>query len=78
MPAVKCLHQESEDNSKSEYIMGHSFQVLSLLVKYVGNQVFALPLISRISEGGYLEESEESKNLIGQTRHHVHRSRSNS
>ena len=26
MPAVKSLHQESGDNSKAEFIMGHSFQ----------------------------------------------------
>lgn len=26
MPAVKRLHQESESNTKAEYIMGHSFQ----------------------------------------------------
>ena len=51
MPAVKCLHNESDDNSKAEYIMGHSFQVLSLLVKGTQNAVFAVPLISRISEG---------------------------
>ena len=32
MPSVKCLLQESSDNSKPNFIMGHSFQVLSLLV----------------------------------------------
>ena len=32
MPAVKSLHQESENNSKTSFIMGHSFQVLGLLV----------------------------------------------
>lgn len=51
MPAVKCLHQESGDNSKAEYIMGHSFQVVSLLVTAVTGQVFAVPLIARICEG---------------------------
>ena len=51
MPAVKCLHNESENNSKGEYIMGHSFQVVSILVTGVKNAVFAVPLISRISEG---------------------------
>ena len=44
MPAVKCLHQESVDNSKAEYIMGHSFQVVSLLVAATTGQVFAVPL----------------------------------
>jgi hypothetical protein len=33
MPAVKCLHQESQNNSKAEYIMGHSFQVISFPAK---------------------------------------------
>lgn len=51
MPAVKCLHQESENNSKAEYIMGHSFQVLSLLVTSAAGQVFAVPLMARICEG---------------------------
>ena len=32
MPGVKKLHQGSQNNSKPEYIMGHSFQALSLLV----------------------------------------------
>ena len=50
MPAVKSLHQESQSNSKSEYIMGHSCQCLSLLIK--GEmKFFAVPLVSRIHEG---------------------------
>ena len=32
MPAVKRLHQESEGNTKPEYLMGHSIQVISMLV----------------------------------------------
>lgn len=51
MPAVKCLHQESQNNSKAEYIMGHSFQVISLLVTAASGQVVAVPLLSRICEG---------------------------
>jgi hypothetical protein len=51
MPAVKSLHQESGDNSKAEFIMGHSFQAVSLLVGAPSGQVFAVPLISRICEG---------------------------
>ena len=50
MPAVKSLHQESESNSKAEYIMGHSFQAVSLLCQ-AGNSVFAVPLAARIHEG---------------------------
>jgi len=51
MPAVKKLHQESQDNSKPEYIMGHSFQAISLLVSGPAQCFFAVPLISRIHEG---------------------------
>ena len=51
MPAVKCLHQESGNNSKSTFIMGHSFQALSLLVSAPQGLVAAVPLASRIHEG---------------------------
>lgn len=50
MPAVKLLHQESDSNTKAEYIMGHSCQVVSLLVGALGS-FFAIPLVSRIHEG---------------------------
>ena len=50
MPAVKLLHQESEGNTKPEYIMGHSIQVLSVLVA-AGASFFAVPLAGRIHEG---------------------------
>lgn len=50
MPAVKSLHQASESNSKSEYIMGHSLQAVSLLVGAMSS-FFAVPLICRIHEG---------------------------
>ena len=51
MPAVKRLHQESGNNSKSPFIMGHSFQALSLLVSAPEGLVAAVPLASRIHEG---------------------------
>jgi hypothetical protein len=50
MPAVKLLHQQSESNTKPEYIMGHSFQAIALLVSAC-RSVFAVPLASRIHEG---------------------------
>jgi len=50
MPAVKLLHQESESNTKPEYIMGHSFQSLGVLCGFL-NGVFCVPLASRIHEG---------------------------
>ncbi len=51
MPAVKSLHQESTNNSKPPYIMGHSFQAIALLVEGLAGHCFAVPLLSRISEG---------------------------
>ena len=50
MPGVKLLHQESESNTKPEYIMGHSCQALCVLVKGLSS-VMALPLTARIHEG---------------------------
>jgi hypothetical protein len=32
MPGVKLLHQQSESNTKPEYIMGHSLQAIGLVV----------------------------------------------
>ena len=50
MPAVKSLHQESDSNTKPEYIMGHSCQAVGLLVGAAAS-FFAVPLACRIHEG---------------------------
>jgi hypothetical protein len=50
MPAVKSLHQESDSNSKPEYIMGHSCQAITLLMT-CASYFFAVPMICRIHEG---------------------------
>ncbi len=50
MPAVKLLHQESDSNTKPDFIMGHSFQAVAVLVG-AAKSVFAVPLASRIHEG---------------------------
>lgn len=50
MPAVKKLHQESQNNSKPEYIFGHSCQAAALVVA-AASSYFALPLCCRIHEG---------------------------
>jgi DDE superfamily endonuclease len=44
------LHQQSESNTKPEYIMGHSLQAVSLLV-HAAQSFFAVPLAARIHEG---------------------------
>ena len=50
IPGVKLLHQQSDSNSKPEYIMGHSLQAVSLLV-HAAQSVLAVPLAMRIHEG---------------------------
>jgi hypothetical protein len=51
MPAVKKLHQSSENNSKPAYIFGHSFQALGLLARGPAGHLCCVPLTSRIHEG---------------------------
>jgi len=62
MPAVKGLHQQSESNSKSPFIMGHSFQAVGILVGALNN-VFAVPLVSRIHEG-VVFSNRDTKTLL--------------
>jgi hypothetical protein len=50
MPGVKLLYQESEDNTKPEYIMGHFWGALSLLV-HCPRHVFSLPVRFQIQDG---------------------------
>jgi hypothetical protein len=64
MPGVKSLHQESTDNSKAEFIMGHSIQVISLLVTATTGQVFAVPLMARICEGLLWGRAHDAKSLL--------------
>ena len=62
MPGVKSLHQESESNSKAEFIMGHSFQALSLLTTSLG-YFFATPIVAQIHEG-IVESNRDQKTLL--------------
>ena len=50
MPGVKSLHQESGCNAKAEFIMGHSLQAVSLLVRGAATTL-AMPVAARIHEG---------------------------
>ncbi len=59
MPGVKLLHQESDSNTKPEYIMGHSCQAVALLVGAL-QSVFAVPLASRIHEGLVFSNRDET------------------
>lgn len=58
MPAVKLLHQESDANTKPEFIMGHSFQSVAILVS-AAQSAFAVPLASRIHEGVILSNRDQ-------------------
>lgn len=58
MPAVKLLHQESDNNTKPEYIMGHSCQAVSLLAGTV-KSAFAVPLAARIHDGVVFSNSNK-------------------
>ena len=50
MPGVKGLHQESADVSKPEWIRGHYFSALSLLLGK-GKALFAAPIILKLHDG---------------------------
>ncbi|MCP4552519.1 MAG: transposase [Bacteroidetes bacterium] len=62
MPAVKRLHQQSESNTKPEFIMGHSFQAVGILAGSL-ETVFSIPLISRIQEG-VVFSNRDTKTLL--------------
>ena len=53
MPGVKRLHQESENSSKSEYIFGHMFGSIGVLVGNV-EKLFCLPLSASLQDGDKL------------------------
>lgn len=50
MPGVKKLHQESQNNSKPEYIFGHSCQAIAVVV-HAAASFLAVPLAISIHEG---------------------------
>ena len=53
MPGVKRLHQESENSAKAEYIFGHMFGAISVLVGTV-EKLFCLPLSASLQDGDKL------------------------
>jgi len=66
MPAVKLLHQESNDNTKPEYIMGHFWGAASVLVD-AGRHVLAIPLRFQIQDG-IKRSPTDSETLIDKMR----------
>lgn len=63
MPAVKRLHQESDNNDKPQFIFGHSCQVVSIVLR-AATGFFALPLCCRIHEGVVFDESDKKYTLL--------------
>ncbi len=62
MPGVKLLHQESDSNTKPEYIMGHSCQAVCLLAQCLAS-VIAIPLAARIHEGVIFSNRDKRSTL---------------
>jgi hypothetical protein len=50
MPAVKKLHQESENSSKASYIFGHLFGAVGVLIG-TADKWFCLPLFFQLQDG---------------------------
>jgi DDE superfamily endonuclease len=50
MPGVKGLHQESSDVSKPQWIRGHYFSALGLLLES-GAALFAVPIVFKLQDG---------------------------
>jgi len=59
MPGVKLLHQESEDNSKAQYIMGHFWGSLCLLCGSC-ERFAAIPLRLQLQDGLKRSPSEKA------------------
>lgn len=63
MPGIKGLHQESEDVSKPEWIRGHYFSALSLLLGS-GSALFAVPLGLKLHDGIEPVEADRGLTLV--------------
>jgi hypothetical protein len=71
MLAVKLLHQESQNNTKPEYIMGHSFQAISLLVHSAGGQVAAIGFwlaARRLHQGHFVWPAQDAQTQLSLSR----------
>jgi hypothetical protein len=56
MPGVKGLHQESSDVRKPEWIRGHDFSALGVLMG-AGTALFAVPIVFKLHDG--ITEAED-------------------
>ncbi len=63
MPGVKRLHQESDDVSKPEWIRGHYFSALGLLLG-ARKALFASPIVFKLHDGIDAVEAETQLTLV--------------
>jgi hypothetical protein len=68
MPGVKKLHQESENSAKPEYIHGHHFGVVGILIG-TASRLFCLPLQATIQDG--VSDVRKWQNSAVKTESHV-------
>ena len=72
MPGVKKLHQESENSAKGEYIFGHMFGGVGILIGDMGRKMYCVLISLRLHDGlksinawgkdeEYVEESHVEK-----------------
>lgn len=65
MPGVKKLHQESENSSKAEYIFGHMFGGVGVLIGGI-SKMFCVPLSMKIHDGvKFIRQWDESDETEG-------------
>jgi hypothetical protein len=63
MPGVKRLHQESEDVSKPEWIRGHYFSAIGLLMG-AGQALFATPILLKLHDGIKSADATDESTLV--------------
>jgi hypothetical protein len=63
MPGVKRLHQESGNTSKPEWVRGHYFSALGLLLG-AGQALFAVPIIFKLHDGIEAGVGESEPSLV--------------
>jgi len=63
MPGCRSHHQSSTNNSKPEFIMGHSVMMIGLIVKNAYSVVGLVPLMSRIIGGIRFSPKDKKTNL---------------
>ncbi len=59
MPSVKLCHQSSTNNSKPDFVMAHSIQMLALMVEGLGGKITSVLIGARIHEGLVFSNRDE-------------------